>query len=346
MTEILLYLLIALLFHMVAHIFRKKPKLSSTLGKVAIGFYNAVVINTIASQIPFIMGVIVSFEAGDGKGSVSYNLGLVMLILMVYVWLALFSCFAILLFKSEALIEEAERDNRDDSSPQTPGVSLKKMLAKGFLLPFISNRLSRQLALPLNLIKMMSIGMFIVMSQSYPFLQIIPGIVLKLGWLILDAWSDSKRSKVDFVLNLLENFLLLMGFIACLLIAVLKDVEAFDYILIGVISTALILRTIHMIIGLIGTVVLSVCKKKKPGEKSSLTINIPLDKKTFNRISLSHRNDHEEASMSDSFSPSSIKIFDPKINNHRELVHQQEEQKNELIKFPPRIQERSLQKRH
>ena len=263
MSQQSLFLLIAVFFHVLTHVLRKNPKVSAILSKITAALYNMVIINLTGSQIPFLIGVVATITSGSYKDSAGGLVSLILMILMICAWLGFFAFIAILLFKGESLKVSKEAAKAQRHLGQNK-VSLKEVLSEGILAPFIADRLQRQVALPLKFIKIMCVTMLIGMSQSYPLLQIIPPIVLQLFWLILDAWSDSKKSKVDFVFNLLENFFVLISFIACLLIAVVDNVGAFDFVMIGVLSSALISRTIHVIVGVIGAIVMSVCSKKQP----------------------------------------------------------------------------------
>ena len=262
------FLLIAVLSHFLTHLLRKNSKVSAVLSKITAALYNTVIIYLTGSEIPFLIGLVATIISGSYKDGACGIAGLILMILVICIWLGFFAFVAILLFKGESLKtpkEATEPQRHSRRNKVSLNISLKEILSKGLLAPFVSDRLQRQLALPLKFIKILCVTMLIGMSQSYPLLQIIPALILEFGWLILDAWSDSKKSKVDFAFNLLENFFVLVSFIASLLIDVV-DVEVFDYLLIGMLSSALIFRTIHVIVGLIGAAIISIRAKKQPAK--------------------------------------------------------------------------------
>lgn len=329
MSQQLSFLLMAVFFQILTCILRKYPRVSVVLGKIGSALYNNAIIYMTGSEIPFLIGVVVTFHSGHYKDSSEDIFGLVLMILMKCIWLGFFSLIAILLFKGEGLKEpNKERGREISNNLHLNRVSLKKILVEGLLERFNSAQLHKQLALPLKFIKILCIALLFGMSQSYPLLQIIPAIILQAGWLILDAWSDPKKKKADLVINLLENLLVLMGFISCLFISVFKEVEAFDFVLIGVISSAFIIRTLYLLIGTITAVLQSLCSKKdsiKNSHKTRLkTDSKRIFKKGFHkqrarRMHLKQRN-KPNSSGSDSFlelSPESVKknqvIRKPKI---------------------------------
>lgn len=315
LSEFLLFLAIGILFHVLTFVFRQQPKISRILGKVAMGLYNAVIVNMIGSQIPFLIGVVAAFDSASYENAGDI-VGLLMMIIMFLAWLGLFSSTAMLAFKGTPP-QSPEKNKTTENTPQA-AVSLKQMLTEGILRPFMSDRLIRQIAFPLHLIKIICITVLIGMSQSYPMLQVIPAVILQLGWLILDAWSDPKSSKVDFVLNLLENFLVLMSFVSCLVIVADGDIEFFDIFLIFHITAALALRTLHIIVGIVGTLIASLLAKKKvvvattAVKSPSLMQNKSLSKKKIMRPHHRQRNRFREEPNPKLNSSSSFIDINPK----------------------------------
>ena len=287
MSELLVYFGAASFFHILAFIFRKNLKIYSLLSKIVKAVYNMIVIKMIGSQIPFVMSVGVTFQSGCYKNNAEEILGLVMMIVMILLWLQFFAIASIFLFRG------AQKNDSEREGNKSNGITMWDILTEGFLLPFVSDRLIRQVALPLNLIKVMCIALFIAIGQSNPYVQVVPAIVLQLGWLILDAVSDSKKSKIDLALNFLENLLVLMSFIACLCIGTVETDESLDFFLIGAIGSALAARTIHMIVGILGTIIAKLLAKKKPA--ADLNMRAPRAKRTH-RPSLPHFQGKEEKS--------------------------------------------------